>query len=58
MTWWKKTSEKGTYMPIPTALIPAPRSRERSPATLVSRALALDSLVAGIRFSPEQVAWK
>ncbi len=38
MTWWKKTSEKGTYMPIPIALIPMPRSSDRSPATFASPA--------------------
>lgn len=43
VTWWKKTSENGTYMPIPTALTPAATSRDRSPATFDSPATAIVS---------------
>ncbi len=33
VTWWKKTSENGTYMPIPIALMPTPTSSDHSPET-------------------------
>ncbi len=59
VTWWKKTSENGMYMPIPTALMPMPRSSDRSPATFASTAVAVFPLNRAMTTSPpDSVAGK